>query len=781
MNDDHTIALASGQVSVWRDALLRATGFPAAGLTRLSAPICERAADALIANPLIEDGTALVAAFADAFAAAARDNSAAIYDIARDRLFREAVTWQNRSALMTVEQIIAAGPDPHRSSRHRQRERMVARYWQRYCGKTDTIGFFGPVCWAAVDPNELGVSLTAGPGLIRNRTVYLEYWALAALADRLAAEPGIRVWLAPALSPQLTLRGRDLLDPVRPATRLTAAQAAVLVRCDGRRPAWQVADEVTGAGNGGPPHPADVYLLLEQLAARGVVRWDFDLPVSLAAERVFRDKIALIADRDLRAMAQTKLAALSDRRDEVAAAAGDPARLGSALARLDSAFAELTGQEPTRRPGQMYAGRTACLEETTRDLDVMIGAAVLDAIAGPLTVPLVAARWLCCALAEKYLAELSRLHTELAADLGTAEVPLGVLWFLAQDAFYGGDSRPCAAVNAEFTRRWARLFELDRAKPTERELSFTATDLATPLDELFPAGNHAWAAARIHSPDVQFRAKSVEAFGRGEFTAVLSEMHVAWATAGCAAAVAGHADPGRLRRAFRRDMGRGSLHPLLPPDWPRHTPRLAFALDDSEDSQLGFTAAPGADPERLIPISSIAVRREGSGLRAVAADGRSWPLLEVFARPLSETAVEAFKLAGQRPHVPRLTVGRLTVARESWQLRAAGCPVLSASGERDQYLAARRWRADLGLPDYVFVKTVAEVKPIFIDMTSPVSVSVLAATLRAARAARGERASFVVTEMLPEPGEMWVCDAAGQRYAAELRLHIRNDLFQDDL
>ena len=97
------------------------------------------------------------------------------------------------------------------------------------------------------------------------------------------------------------------------------------------------------------------------------------------------------------------------------------------------------------------------------------------------------------------------------------------------------------------------------------------------------------------------------------------------------------------------------------------------------------------------------------------------------------------------------------------------------------YLAARRWRADLGLPDYVFVKTVAEVKPIFIDMTSPVSVSVLAATLRAARAARGERASFVVTEMLPEPGEMWVCDAAGQRYAAELRLHIRNDLFQDDL
>lgn len=32
-------------------------------------------------------------------------------------------------------------------SRVRRRQDVVARYWQRYCSKNDTIGFFGPLAW----------------------------------------------------------------------------------------------------------------------------------------------------------------------------------------------------------------------------------------------------------------------------------------------------------------------------------------------------------------------------------------------------------------------------------------------------------------------------------------------------------------------------------------------------------------------------------------------------------------------------------------------------------
>jgi hypothetical protein len=166
-------------------------------------------------------------------------------------------------------------------------------------------------------------------------------------------------------------------------------------------------------------------------------------------------------------------------------------------------------------------------------------------------------------------------------------------------------------------------------------------------------------------------------------------------------------------------------------------------------------------------------------LIASAADGRSWPLIEFFGRLLSEAAVEAFKAVGRgRQHTPRITVDRLVIARESWRQTVGDCPVATAKGEREEYLATRRWRAALGLPEYVFVKPAGETKPLFVDMTSPVYASTLAAALRASRSAHGDAAEVVVTEMLPLPGQAWVPDAAAERYVAELRVHVRDDLFR---
>jgi Lantibiotic dehydratase, N terminus len=758
---DHLCELPGTGWRVWRQAMLRGTGFPADGLSRLTAPDLATVADAYL------DGAAepekLDAALADALAR----GSAAVHAIATDPLFREAVTWQSRSVLTALDRVAAAGPTPDRDRKHRERERIVARYWQRYCAKAETIGFFGPICWVEVGPGGPGVSATAGPRLARRRQVFLEHWALAAFADTVAADPAARPHLAPALQPHLALDGRRLLDPTRPPAALSAAEAAVLSRCDGRRTAATVAREVAAEPRSGVRTEAAAYALLDRFAATGTLRWDLDVPVRLDAEMVLLERLAAIGDPAVREPALAALDRLAAARDGITAAAGDPAALATALSTLDDEFTAVTGRAPARAAGQMYAGRGLCWEETTRDLDVRIGGPVLAALAPPLDVVLRASRWVTAAVAGAYLDALRGLYRELAADLGTAEVPLGQLWFLAQGLFYGAGARPVDAVATDLTRRWELLFGL----PAGGRVVRVPLPAAAVLDDLFPARRPGWSSGRLHSPDLQICAEDVDALNRGEFTVVLGEMHIAWATNTCGVFVSGYPDPAALTAMLRADLG-PRLSPLLPADWPRYTARLAFALEHPDDPQLGFAAAPGADRRRLLPISALTVSERHGWPVVSAPDGRCWPLLEIFDRPLAEVAVEAFKLAGTGPHTPRLVLDTMVVARETWRTTVGACPLATAVGDRDRVLAARRWARALGLPDRVFVKIGTETKPMYADLTSPLYVISLASAIRAARLGGGDAVGLTVSEMLPDTDQAWLPDGAGRRYVSELRLQI---------
>jgi hypothetical protein len=733
--DDHLVALPGTGWSVWRQAVLRTTGFPVEGLARLAAPDCAATADAYL------DGSAGEEEFTKAFDETAGHCSREVYSIATDALFREAVTWQSRAVLSALNGIRTAGPEPAHRKKQRERERIIARYWQRYCAKTETIGFFGPVCWVVIDPDAPAVTARHGAGLLRDRRVFLEHWSLTAYADVIAADHGVRRWFAPALHPHLTLDGDHIIEPAKPPLPLLPAEASLLAQCDGRRKAVEIARGAVADPASGVRAEEDVYLLLERLARRGVVHWDLDLPMQLECEQTLRDRLGVIGDESCRAAALAGLDRMGRARDAAAAAAGEPDVLDAALSSLEAEFTAVTGLQASRRPGQMYAGRSVCWEETIRDLDVVIGGPVLEAIAAPMAVILQAARWLSAALADAYLSALRGLYEELAADLG---------------------------------RRWARLFGLDTLTGDPSEVSTSSAALVPVLSRIFPAQRPGWADARLHSPDLQLCAASTDAMNRGEFIVVLSEMHVAWATNSCGVFVCGHPDPAALRAAQLADLGPGRVRPLLPADWARNTSRLAFALDDRSDILLGFAAAPGADPDRLLPITAVSVRDEGGSLVARTGDGRRWPLVEIFARPLSEVAVEAFKLTGTGAHTPRITLDRMVVARQTWRTTVGACGLATAVGDRERFLAARRWRRALDLPEHIFVKVGTETKPLFADLTSPLYVASLTTILRAARASGGDGVAVTVTEMLPAADQAWVPDSAGHRYLSELRLQIRD-------
>ncbi|WP_223201114.1 lantibiotic dehydratase, partial [Micromonospora sp. M42] len=278
--------------------------------------------------------------------------SAALCGIAADPLFREAVAWQNPEALVALDGLLRDGPDAPRNVRRRGRENVVAGYWQRYVAKCETIGFFGPVCWGTVAPGAPGVTAVPGPGLLRRRAVHLEHWALAAYADRLAADPQVRQWLAPVRAPHVHLADRVVHRPAQRPEPVSLSESIALCRCDGTRPARDVVDDLVRDGQTGVRRAAEGFLLLAQLVERGLLRWDFDLPQGFAAQEHLRERIAAIGDRECRARALAGLDRLAAARTRVADAAGDPAALTAALSALDAEFTALTGLPPRRRAGQ---------------------------------------------------------------------------------------------------------------------------------------------------------------------------------------------------------------------------------------------------------------------------------------------------------------------------------------------------------------------------------------------------------------------------------------------
>jgi hypothetical protein len=729
---------------------LRGAGFDVNGLDLFTAPELAEVADRYL------DGAAgreeLQKVLAEALDTARHDAAR----IAADPLFREAVTWQNPSmaeiALRAEKQLLTS----RQRERQRARDNTIARYWQRYCGKNDSIGFFGPVCWVALDPGEPGVRVRTGPRLLRGRRTRYEFWALQAYADHVAADPVVRPWLPVGLPPHVLVEEDRVLIAGADPVRLTVGEAELIARCDGRRAAIEVGDLAIVGG----------------LVERGVLWWGVDLPQHPDADQVLRRVLSAIKDPTARQRALSGLLRLDEALAAVSAAAGDADGLATAARALEAEFVTVTGESGSRRHGEMYAGRTLFYEDTKRDAEVVFGSPLLDALAEPFgSVVLPAARWLSFEVASVYRAAFGSLYRELL-EPDENGVPLDRFWLAAQPLL--ADGNPLAdEVSKRFARHWSGLFGLDRLAPGARRVSASSADLAQRAAELFAAPGPGWPEARIHSPDLHICATSPEALDRGEFSLVLGEMHAAWQALDVLVFVEWHPEPARLFAAKRADIGHRIQAAY--PDWcPPFTARITTILD-SENDVLAFSAVSGIDSGRLVPVMACTVTEEAGELVVRCANGRRFDLFDVFATPISFLTSELFEPAATAPHTPRLTLDRLVVARETWR-STIGESGLTVSGRLEEYLAARRFRRALDLPERVFAKIKTETKPVYVDWSSPRYVSSLCSMLRSTATRAGEQTEIVFTELLPGPEHAWLPGPAGERYSSELRIQMRDPI-----
>ncbi|WP_416906066.1 hypothetical protein [Micromonospora echinospora] len=308
----HLVPLGGGW-GLWRSFCVRAAGFPVDLLEPLADPELAALADAVDAGA--DDG-----AYRVRFRHAERALARALHAAAADPRIREAVAWQNPGALDTgFDTLLRRDPETvSRTGRHRKTEALVTSYLHRYAAKNDTIGFFGPLRWARIDPEQPEPVRAVHDGTAGDRTLYLEGWALAELGRTLA--PPLRPWLVPRLLPLLGVDGNTLRVPSADPVSLDPVQAAVLRALRPGRTARQVVAAVRAdAGH----HPDRVWAALDRLHADRRIEWTLEAaPDDLHPAVTLRSVVATVDDPAVRAPALAALDRLTSAAATVTAARG---------------------------------------------------------------------------------------------------------------------------------------------------------------------------------------------------------------------------------------------------------------------------------------------------------------------------------------------------------------------------------------------------------------------------------------------------------------------------
>jgi hypothetical protein len=742
----------------WRHVLVRGSGFPASGVLRLSNEGLARQADSLVNA---DRGSEVWRAFCEEFCEATVHLAIELQSIASQDDFLRAVTWQNHRIVDTaIRPFLRWDPaKDERNYRQRQREELIASYWQRYCVKNDTIGFFGPSGWGKLD-DASQTRFAPGERVLRSSEIFFEAWAIDRLAGVIEELPHMHEWLMPRRLSFVKLDGNAVIERAGRQEMLSPEHAGVLRSCDGTTRAHDIAIRA----NLDLPVVLDV---LENLQTRRWISWNLELPVSPWPERDLRRFLDGVGDDKARQQAVEWLDSLEAARDQLRESSS-ASTLAAALTSMDELFERITGVASTRNEGRTSAGRTLAYQDAARDIDIVLGADLVAATR-PLNLLSRAARWYCWRLGDDARETLRDVYRKAVAA-GGLPVDLATIWFASLRALSRSIEASIRQIDEEFAEKWAAIMHVSA---DAREVCYRYEDLLPLVDEAFAAPGPGWTQARYFCPDVMVSAADLNALHNGDFMLVLGEVHMAVNTMGTNMFVTEHPDKADLLSSVDEDFPQPRLLLVLPKEsLPELTVRTHPALIRDRDILVEVNHhTVAADRPGLVLSRDVDVVDIDGILLARLPGGEEFELIDAFAEMLTRMVVDQFRLFAHRPHTPRVKIDHLVVSRESWRFNPADLDFAAEKDEAARFVRTREWAAALRMPRYVFVKSNAEAKPIYVDFTSPIYVNTLAKLVR--RASADERLPdkmITVVEMLPTHDDLWLSDHAGNTYTSELRL-----------
>lgn len=674
-----------------------------------------------------------------------------------DQLVQEAIYLSNRDAWQRVRALLGRSESDVMNSRARQRLRLAWSYLQRLCAKNDTHSFFGPISWGRFTDGDQGLVVHRDDGpWLSQRQVFVEHWAVQALADVISADADVRPFLPLRLNPGCRLEAGRLHYPLGRVIELPATAQQILERvANGRAATAWTAVTLRPESAGRPDYDST----FESLLAAGVIEQQIFVPtdVKQPIEFLLEAVNDLSAQCPARRSWRDRLMELTQFRDELA---GLP--LEDRVRRteqMENSLAELLAERRERDKGRMYVGRYLCYEDCERNAHIELGKQVREDLRPVVSAVLDLYRWMSARVAsllhEHFLAVYRRL-------VGTERSSCDFLSFYHATTKQPPDNAEIlATIRHELRQAWSPVLP----EPPPPRLSVSVHDLAqvarsllanTPADGLLAA-----LGCDFHSVDFSIAAGSPAAVRRGDYQIVLSETHPAVFLV--AQPVAWPFCPAResITSEVERLLAPAAMVLVDPPQghnrsfihWPNTELRYDVIPPGCSSSQ----------PEsRRIPAGRGIVREQNGRLQFQDVHSQQVDdLLTVMPGAYHRLLFELAR--GALCDCPsEIVCGRVVLQRRRWTIDGTKLPKVSRPAEEpEEFAQLKRWAAELGLPRWLFARTKDEPKPIYVDLENPLAVDLLY------RHACKDEAT-VLSEMKPSPQDTWLADERGS-YTCEFR------------
>jgi hypothetical protein len=644
----------------------------------------------------------------------------ALYAREAERL--KALLLDSASDPRVLEAIASTNPGVYRDLTHgklnKRLERQLATYMQRLSTKNETISFFGPINYGLYQANgSTGVEIEWEKSLsLRARRAHPASWLIRGLIDQIAFSSEVAPWLV------FSRRTFASLDSIKKPSLMR-----LLTLADGATPLYQLVKKADLTLE-------DAITMTRQACRARFITHQFEVPA--ACESPLEDLLQRLAGLPVNVSRKhlenvetilTLVTSFSDADAEGKVAVGN---------QLRHLMASLYGIEGPEAAPQFYGDRQPVREECAGTLHITISGKRASEIEERVQPTL-------------SLLTGTALRTQKAANKAVATI-LGV----RTDSFIHA-LMACADQAIPFDTQL--IDSLAAAIPDPEVHEVDIEKLALPNFGAEPS------TGAVCSIDLMIAGQSPEAWSRGDYELILSDVHdtaLVWGWA-----MQFHQRRVQIQAQLIARLARlGGTLPVINALASRRT-GLPPAEFPGPVVEVGGLSA-NAHPWRL-PIDDLYMKSNGEEAHLYSRSLDSE--VKLWNGELESLFHTAFALPRIRPvglslgkHTPRLIYRGAVLQREQWQVEMSDVKNLfeAASPEEKLMQAVEIWER-FQLPQRLFMKFPLERKPIYIDLASP--------HLLATFDARRQVNPYVVfSELRPGPEDLWLQSSAGH-HTSELR------------
>ena len=626
------------------------------------------------------------------------------------------------------------------TSKERAFEQRLFLFLQRLASKNETTSFFGPLTYGFVSQDI--PEWTFGPetkeGIVQ-RKAFASFWAVAALGRAACREASLRRALPIRRLGIASIRGKTAYTALGKNIEIDTNTAKLFHAITGQTTVDRLAIELDLS-------VAECEKIVSWLERQGLVRRDLE-PSSTEAQPLAELRSRLPEGqagdlwRDVFDRFSNQLQSFSD--------ATLPERQ-HLLTSMETMFRDITGEEPRRAAGHMYADRQILYEDCAGDMQpVLCPASEANRIEQELA-PILR---LGAAYGELRHRAIRTLATRVLEEIGSPVPFLTFAQAIDHPARREELKQLLEPARIFIERLRQRLVLISDDETSDSKVAHLHPRDISDLIEIEPT-------ARAVSLDLMFERRP-----NMPPQIILGEAHpyvFAW---GSQAYFASHKS--EVLATFAHDLtpwgGREHMATVL-----RRRQHKGLVSNDFPGRFIEVSGYANVDPERRIAIADVMVVASEKGPVLQAPDGKELSLyvgendhlhLLCFApaqveMPLIRCGIET----------PRIQIGDVVYQRRRWELpENALSPLATAKSAADLAVEIARQRIIAGWPRYLFAKSSSEPKPICLDLNVSFAHTMLQKLL--------QKGALTLVEMLPCPQALWLQRHTGT-HTSELRVQF---------